>query len=101
MSQWQFFLVNQVLLHCIKIYFKNLAKVRWKIKNLHSNLSNPIYFTKRIYVQSKVDFTKDGTSNVTIQTTQKNYHYGFIFLIVKSKTKPTTFYHHTLKYHNT
>jgi hypothetical protein len=24
-----------------------------------------------------VDVTRDGTSNVTIQTTQKNYHYEF------------------------
>jgi hypothetical protein len=31
---------------------------------------------------------------------QKNYHYGF-FLLVELEIKPTTFYHHTLKYHNT
>jgi hypothetical protein len=27
-----FFKVSQVLLHCIQIYLKKLAKVRWKIK---------------------------------------------------------------------
>jgi len=36
--------------------------------------------TNKINVQFKVDFTKDGTSNVIVQTTQKNYHYGFFFI---------------------
>jgi hypothetical protein len=27
-----FFVVSQVWLHCIQIYLKNLAKVRWKIE---------------------------------------------------------------------
>jgi hypothetical protein len=46
-----------------------------------------------------VDFTKDGTSNVIVQTAPKNYHYEF-FLLVELETKLITFYHHTLKYHN-
>jgi len=54
-----------------------------------------------INVQSKVDFIKDGTSNVPSPNySKKNYHYG-VFLLVELETKPTTFYHHTLKYHNT
>jgi len=27
-----FFLVSQVLLHCMQIYLKNLAKMKWKIE---------------------------------------------------------------------
>ncbi len=37
-------------------------------------------YIKRINVQFKVDFTKGGTSNVTIQTIPNIYHYGvFIY----------------------
>jgi hypothetical protein len=50
--------------------FEKLGKNEMKNWNLHSNISNPQKrITKRINVQSKVDFTKDGTSNVTFQTT--------------------------------
>jgi hypothetical protein len=27
-----FFLVSQILLHCMQIYLKNLARLRWKIE---------------------------------------------------------------------
>jgi hypothetical protein len=58
-------------------------------------------FTKRISVQFKVDFTKDGTSNVTIQSTPKHLSLWIFLLLVGLETKPITFYHHTLKYHST
>jgi hypothetical protein len=64
--------VSQILLHCIQIYFKNLAKVRWKIETYILIFQTQFFlYIKRINVQSKVNFTKDGTSNVTIQTTLK------------------------------
>jgi hypothetical protein len=44
--------------------FEKLGKSEMKNWSLHSNLSNPKKFTKKINVQSKVNFTKDGTSNV-------------------------------------
>jgi hypothetical protein len=50
---------------------------------------------------SKVDFTKDGTSNVTVQTTSKKLSLWIFFLLVELETKLTSFYHHTLHYHNT
>jgi hypothetical protein len=58
-------------------------------------------FIKRINVQFTVDFTKDGTSNVTIQTTQKIYIIMDFFLLVELETKLIISYHHTLKYYNT
>jgi hypothetical protein len=54
--------------------FEKLGKNEVKNWNLHFNLSNPKKNTKRINVQSKVDFTKDGTSDAKLP--QKNYHYG-------------------------
>jgi hypothetical protein len=50
-SQWQFFLNES------------------NIVALYSNIFEKL--GKRINVQFKVDFTKDGTSNVTVQTTPK------------------------------
>jgi hypothetical protein len=61
--------MNQVLLHYIQIYLKNLAKMRWKIKIYILIFQTQKKFTKKINVQFKVDFAKDGTSNVIIQTT--------------------------------
>jgi hypothetical protein len=43
--------------------------MRWKIETyILIFQTQKKRFTKRIDVQSKVDFTKDSTSNVTIQT---------------------------------
>jgi len=81
--------------------FEKLGKSEMKIKTSILIFQTPKKHSKGINVQSKVDFTKDGTSNVIVQITQKNYHYGFFFLLMELETNPITFYHHTLKYHNT
>jgi hypothetical protein len=69
--------------------------------NLHSNLSNP----KKNYQKDKCSiqggFTKDGKSNVTIQTTPKKVSLWIFFLLMELEIKPISFYHHTMKYHNT
>ncbi len=67
------------MLHYIQIYLGNLAKMRWKIE-----IYILTFLTQRKNYQKnkcsiQVDFTNDGTSNVAIQMTQKNYHYGFSF----------------------
>jgi hypothetical protein len=72
-----FFLVSQVLLHCIQIYLRNLTKARWKIETYILIFQTKFFFTKRINVQFKVDFTNDGTSNVTVQTTPKTLSLWF------------------------
>jgi hypothetical protein len=100
-SQWHFFLGESSIIALYSNLLGKLSKSEMKNWNLHSNLSNPKKITKRINVQFKVDFTKDGTSNVTIQIAPKIYHHGFIFLLMELETKPITFCHHTLKYHNT
>ncbi len=64
---------------CIQIYLKNLAKVRWKIETYILIFQTQIFFTKRINVQFKVDFTKDDTSNATIQTTPKKLSLQIFF----------------------
>jgi hypothetical protein len=85
----------------MQIYMRNLAKVRWKIETYILIFQTQFFFTKRINVQSKVDFIKDGTSNVpSLNYFKKNIIMDF-FLLMELETKPTTFYHHTLKYHNT
>jgi hypothetical protein len=76
-SHSQFFLSESNIIALYSYLFEKLSKSEMKNWNLHSNLSNPKKNTKRINVQSKVDFTKDGTYNVTVQTTPKFYHYGF------------------------
>jgi len=48
----------------MQIYLRNLAKMRWKIETYILIFQTPKKITKRINVQSKVHFTKDGTSNV-------------------------------------
>jgi hypothetical protein len=55
---------------------------------------------QRINVQFKVDFTKDSSYNVIVQTTKKFIIIDF-FLLIELETKPITFYQHTLKCHNT
>jgi hypothetical protein len=74
-----FFLVSQILLHYIKIYLRNLAKVKWKIETYILIFQIYLFFTKRINVQFKVDFTKDGTFNVTIETTPKKLSLWIFF----------------------
>ncbi len=38
-----------------------------------------MFFTKKINIQSKVDFTKDGTSNIpSLDYSKFFYHYGFL-----------------------
>jgi hypothetical protein len=97
-----FLWMNQILLHCIQIYMRNLAKVRWKIETYILIFETPKKFSKRINVQFKVDFAKDGTSNVILfQTTPKKNSLWIFLLLMELETKPTTLYHHTLKYHNT
>jgi hypothetical protein len=60
--------------------FEKLDKSEMKNINLHYNISNPKKtFIKRINVQLKVDFTKDDTSNVIIQTTPKKIIMDFFF----------------------
>jgi len=73
------FLVNEVLLHCIQIYLSNLTKIRWKFETYILIFQTQKKITKRINVQFKVNFTKDGTSAITIQVPQKIYHYEFFF----------------------
>ncbi len=52
--------------------FEKFGKSEMKKWNLHSNLWNTKYiYIKRINVQFKVDFTKDGTSNVIVQINPK------------------------------
>jgi hypothetical protein len=58
-----FFWVSQVLLHCMQIYLKNLAKMRWKIETHILTFQTQKNY-KKINVQSKVGFTKDITSNI-------------------------------------
>jgi hypothetical protein len=58
------FYVSQVLLHCMQIYLRNMIKMRWKIETYILIFETQKQITKRINVQSKVDFTKDGASNV-------------------------------------
>jgi len=81
--------------------FDKLGKSEMKNWNLHCNLSNPKNNTKKTNVQSKVDFTKDGTSNVPSPNYSKKIIIMDFFLLMEMETKLTTFYHHTLKYHNT
>jgi hypothetical protein len=45
--------------------------MKWKIETYILIFQTPKKITEKINVQSKVDFTKDSTSNVTIQTTTK------------------------------
>jgi hypothetical protein len=59
--------------------------------NLHSNFSNPKKKTKRINVQSKVVFIKDGTSNVPNPNYSRKTIIMDFFLLVELETKPTTF----------
>jgi len=75
--------------------------VRWKIETYILIFQTQKQITKRINVHSKVDFAKDGTSNVPSPNYFKKIIIMDFFLIVELETKPTTFYHHTLKYHNT
>ncbi len=51
--------------------FEKLNENEMKNWNLHSNFSNPQKNYQKDNVQSKVDFTKNGTTNVTFQTTLK------------------------------
>jgi len=44
-----FFLVSQVLLHCMQIYLKNLTKVKWKIETYILIFQNQ----KTIYQKNK------------------------------------------------
>ncbi len=48
-----------------------------------------------------MDFTNDGRSNVPSPNYSKKTIIMDFFLLVELEIKPTTFYHHTLKYHNT
>jgi hypothetical protein len=59
-----------------------------------------MFFAKRINVQFKVYFTKDGTSNVTVQTVINFFIILDFFLLLELEIKPITVYYHTLKYHN-
>jgi hypothetical protein len=90
--------MSQILLQCI-LYLKNLAKVRWKIETYILIFQTQKTITKRINVQFKVDFTKNGTSNVTVQTTYKKLLIWIFFILMELETKLIIFYHHTLKYH--
>jgi hypothetical protein len=85
----------------MQIYLRNLAKVKWKIETYILIFQTQNVFTKRINVQSNVDFIKDGTSNVPSPNYFKIIIILEIFLLMDLETKPTTFYHHTLKCHNT
>jgi hypothetical protein len=85
----------------MQIYLKNLAKVRWKIETYIVIFQTQKNNTKKTNVQSKVDFTKDGTSNVPSPNYSKKIIIMDFFLLMEMETKLTTFYHHTLKYHNT
>jgi hypothetical protein len=74
------FSVSLIVVGLYSNLFKKLGKSEMKNWNLHFNLSNPKKkITKRINVQFKVNFTKDGTSNVTIQTTLKKLSLWIFF----------------------
>jgi len=86
MLWWTFLDVPMVVflseLNIVALYanlFEKLGKSKMKNWNLHSNLSNPKEkITKMINIQSKVDFIKDGISNVPSPNySKKSYHYGF------------------------
>jgi hypothetical protein len=93
--------MNQVLLHYIQIYLKNLAKVRWKIKTYILIFQTQ----KNNYQKDKCSIQGGLYKGWYIQFHNPNYPKNFIimdfFLLVELETKPTTFYYHTLKYHNT
>jgi hypothetical protein len=63
----------------MQIYMRNLAKVRWKIETYILIFQTQFFFTKRINVQFKVDFTKDDTYNVVVQTIPKNLSLWTVF----------------------
>ncbi len=73
----------------------------WKIEIYILIFQTQKKITKRTDVQSKVDFTKHGTSNVPNPNYFKKIIIMDFVLLVELETKPTTFYHHTLKYNNT
>jgi hypothetical protein len=85
----------------MQIYLKNLTKVRWKIETYILIFQTQNFFIKKINVQSKVDFIKDGTSNVLSSNHSRKTIIMDFFLLMELETKLTTFYHNTLKYHNT
>jgi hypothetical protein len=72
-----FFWANQILLHCIQIYLKNLAKVKWKIETY-----------TLIFQTQKENYQKDKCSIQSVlykgwyiqchnpNYPPKNYHYG-------------------------
>jgi len=79
-SQWQFGLSESSVVALYSNLFEKLSKSEMKNWNLHSNLSNPKEkIIKRINVQFKVDFTNNGTSNGTIQTTPKKLSLWIFF----------------------
>jgi hypothetical protein len=65
--------------------------------NLHSNLSNPKKITKKINVQSKVNFTKDSTSNIPNSIYSKKTIIMDFFLLVELEIKGCN---HGNMYHN-
>jgi hypothetical protein len=48
-----------------------------------------------------MNFIKDGASNFPSLNYSKKIIIMDFFLLMELETKPTTFYHNTLKYHNT
>jgi hypothetical protein len=73
--------------------------MKWKIETYILIFQTQKIFTKRINVEFKVEFAKDGTSKSQSKLPQKIIIMDF-FLLVELETKPITFYCHTLKYHN-
>jgi len=84
----------------MQIYLKNLTKDKWKIETYILIFQTQNFFTKRINVQSKVDFINDGTSNVLSPNYSKKIIIMEFFFLMELETKLTTFYHNTLKYQN-
>jgi len=72
-----FFWVSQVLLHCMQIYLKNLAKMRWKIETYILTFQTQKKLQKdKCSIQGGL-YKGHYIQYPQFNLFQKNHHYGF------------------------